>query len=123
MPTFNIGTFQMVDIEEGEGKDKKKNIKLQINKTQYTVGIGGLHNCEKSTRHIAENGYKLYGRDVASYYPRIKLNCNLFPKHIGLNYVTVYDSLVTRRLIAKNKASEISKKIEKLKEKLAKLKN
>lgn len=107
MPTFKSGTFQMVDIEEGEGKDKKKNIKLQINKTQYTVGIGGLHSCEKSTRHIAENGYKLYDRDVASYYPRIKLNCRLFPKHIGEPYLNVYNDLVERRLQAKKAKNNV----------------
>ena len=101
MPTFKSGTFLIVDIEEEKGKDKKKNIKLQINKTQYTVGIGGLHSCEKSARHIAGNGYRLYDRDVASYYPRIKLNCRLFPKHIGPSYLNVYNDLVERRLMAK----------------------
>ena len=105
MPTFKSGTFQIVEVEQDESV--KKNIKLQINKTQYTVGIGGLHSCEKSARHIAGDGYRLYDRDVASYYPRIKLNCRLFPKHIGPAYLNVYNDLVERRLLAKKAKNNV----------------
>ena len=106
MPHFKSGTFEIVDAEEESG-DKKKNIKLKINNTVYTVGIGGLHSCEKSTRHLAENGYRLIDRDVASYYPRIKLNCGFYPKHIGPAYLTVYNGLVERRLLAKKNKNNV----------------
>lgn len=107
MPSFRNGTFkQVTEVDDKDGESKRK-IKLQINNTIYTVGIGGLHSCEKSARHVAGNGYKLFDRDVASFYPKIKINCGFYPKHIGPAYLKVYGSLVDRRIAAKRAKNNV----------------
>lgn len=76
-------------------------LKIKINKSEYQMGIGGLHSCEKSAAHLSRNGYTLRDRDVASYYPMIILICQLFPGHLGRIFLSIYEKIVNRRLHAK----------------------
>lgn len=108
MPLIESGIFKNVDyydeFDSDTGKkksDKKRALKILINKTTYTIGMGGLHSNEKSTAHISDDQYILIDRDVESYYPRIILICKLFPKHIGDAFLTVYETIVNMRLTAK----------------------
>ncbi|WAX22414.1 DNA polymerase B [Pseudomonas phage MiCath] len=81
------------------------NLKLDINGTVYTMGIGGLHSTEKSTAHVCDEDseYELWDKDVTSYYPYIILILGLFPQHLGQAFLRVYRSIVERRVDAKNK--------------------
>ena len=77
-----------------------KATKLKIGEAQYQMGIGGLHSCEKSQLVRAGDGF-LFELDVASYYPSIILQQRLAPDSMGEDFLTVYQSIVTRRLKAK----------------------
>lgn len=68
---------------------------------KYRMGIGGLHSSEKSASHKAEGDFELVDWDVASYYPAIILRLGLHPETMGGAFLTVYKSLVDRRLAAK----------------------
>lgn len=94
---------------------------LQIGYSTYAMGIGGLHSTEESTSHLADENTLLIDRDVNSYYPSIILTQGLYPKHLGLNFLNVYQSLVEKRLRAKNRAKKIKGEIEKLKKMLTEL--
>lgn len=72
----------------------------------YRMGIGGLHSSEKSTAHYADENTILCDRDVASYYPRIILNCGLAPVHLGRWFLQVYNGLVEERLTAKESGNK-----------------
>lgn len=97
--------------------------KIMIGTGVYRMGIGGLHSSEKKQRVEADEEHCILDFDVASYYPNIVLNNRLFPRHIGDDFLTVYKSLVDRRLAAKSRASEIKKEIAKIKQKLYSLEN
>lgn len=106
--------FEMNDgdrLKSGKNKGNfpanKKQMKFVIGTTKYTVGMGGLHSCEKSIRHT-NDGMILRDYDVASYYPRIILNNKLFPKHIGEPFLDIYNSLVERRLKAKKAGDKVT---------------
>lgn len=101
--------------------DELAKAQIKIGKATYSMGIGGLHSCEKSQCVKAENGFMLLDVDVASYYPSIILQQNLAPKSMGLPFLRVYQSIVSRRLESKRKVSELTKEIKVLKEKLAKI--
>lgn len=90
-------------------------LKLKMGACVYRMGIGGLHSSEKSVYHIADENTLLIDRDVASYYPSIILNGELYPKHLGRAFLSVYKVLVTTRVNAKNDATRISKQIEAIK--------
>jgi hypothetical protein len=51
--------------------------------------------------------YYLIEKDVQSFYPRIVLNCELYPEHLGPMFLTVYKNLVESR-IADKKAGRIA---------------
>jgi hypothetical protein len=84
--------------------DELAKMKIKIGQCTYQMGIGGLHSTEKSVCHFAGEEYMLLDRDVASYYPAIILNGKLAPKHLGSAFLTVYQTLVDRRLHAKKQS-------------------
>ena len=81
--------------------DVIKEFEIKIGLSVYRMGNGGLHSSEKNEYHISSETSILVDNDVASYYPMIILNGNLCPQHLGQNFLTVYRSLVKRRLAAK----------------------
>jgi DNA polymerase elongation subunit (family B) len=74
---------------------------IPIGNSLYRMGIGGLHSSESCVSHVVDDDTILVDRDVASYYPMIILNQDLFPSHIGRDFLTVYRSIVEERLAAK----------------------
>lgn len=90
----------------GKG-EKWETRKVRIGESFYKVGIGGLHSCEQTQSHKADVNFRLVDRDVASYYPAIILNQSLFPEHLGRSFLTIYRSIVERRLKAKKEKNSI----------------
>lgn len=73
----------------------------------YKMGVGGLHSTEKTSSHVADENTVLCDVDVESYYPSIILNQCLYPRHLGQAFLTVYRTIVERRLEAKHKKNKI----------------
>lgn len=88
--------------------EELNNFSVRIGSSIYRMGIGGLHSSEETICHKATNDTLLIDRDVASYYPRIILNQQLFPKHLTDNFLNVYDSIVEKRLKAKASGDKVT---------------
>lgn len=104
-------------IASGGKLDMPKEIKeltLKINNTSYNLGMGGLHSMEKEQAVIPREDQILADFDVTSYYPSIILNNRLYPEHLTDNFLTVYRTIVERRIAAKRRVGEIKKEIERL---------
>lgn len=99
--------FEVLEAGSFAKPQALKDLDIVIGNTAYTIGIGGLHSKEKCVTHRADETYKLIDRDVTSYYPNIILNLQLFPKHIGYEFLNVYKALVDRRVAAKNNKDNI----------------
>ena len=80
---------------------------ININKSSYQMGIGGLHSTEKSQAIVAKDGYVLRDRDVESFYPRIILNQGLAPAHLGAAFLQSYRRIVDRRVAAKRSGNKL----------------
>jgi len=93
---FRIGANGSTDTPECIAK-----LNINVGNCNYIMGNGGLHSTEKSVSYYANEFNYLVDRDVAGYYPAIILNQRLFPSHLGEAFLTVYQTLVTRRLKAK----------------------
>lgn len=78
-----------------------KGLKVTIGEMTYKLGIGGLHSTEKSATHLTDDEYQLSDHDVASYYPRIMINNDYFPQHLGRAFIQVFETIVDTRLEAK----------------------
>lgn len=96
--------------EKGDVAEPKAigSLKFQIGGTTYQMGIGGLHSCESTVSHQSDDEYTLYDRDVTSYYPMIILNQKLYPKHLGADFLTVYKTIVDRRVAAKRAGDKVT---------------
>lgn len=84
-----------------------KELNLQIAGGIYRMGIGGLHSSEQCVKHEADDHTVIVDRDVTSYYPQIILNQELYPHHLGPNFLRVYSQLVQRRLAAKAAGNKV----------------
>lgn len=76
-------------------------MRITIGKSTYQMGMGGLHSTEKSCYHLEDDDYIIADFDVTSYYPSIILNCKLYPKQLGTEFLTIYKDIVEERIIAK----------------------
>ena len=78
-----------------EGRD------IQIGGGRYRIGIGGMHSNEERRFLRSTDDSSLIDLDVASYYPSIILQQKLAPGALGVRFLSVYKSIVERRLAAK----------------------
>lgn len=93
--------------------DEINNFKVNIGNATYRMGIGGLHSSESNVAHLADDDHLLVDRDVAGYYPSITIQTNLYPNHLGPDFLKVYKKLVARRLEAKrNKNMAVSENLK-----------
>lgn len=82
--------------------------KITIGKSTYKMGIGGLHSTESCVSHYATDNRQLIDIDVASYYPFIILEQGLYPPQCGPMFLTVYKSIVDRRIAAKKAKDSVT---------------
>lgn len=84
-----------------------KALNITINKTDYKLGIGGLHSQESAQTIICNDVMRLEDIDVDSFYPRIILNNRYAPQGIEEVFMQVYEhDLVNPRLENKHKAND-----------------
>jgi hypothetical protein len=76
-------------------------LKIRIGKSLYKMGMGGLHSTESTIAQKADDETDLEDTDVASYYPRIILNNEYVPEHLGPVYLEAYGGIVEERLVLK----------------------
>ncbi|CAK9249998.1 unnamed protein product [Sphagnum jensenii] len=81
---------------------------VKVNGKVYRIGIGGLHSTEKCVAYKASADEFLLDRDVVSYYPSIILNEELYPEHLGRDFLKVYRSIVNRRIAAKKAGDKVT---------------
>lgn len=82
--------------------------KISFNGAEYQLGIGGIHSRESSQTIIAKDDELLFDVDVASYYPYLIIDGKYYPKHLTPEFLTVYESIVNRRIEAKRKKDTVT---------------
>ena len=99
---FKINKLGSVDLPS-----KLRNEPIVVGDREYQMGIGGLHSKEKSQTVVPDDDQFLIDKDVASYYPAIILNNELYPLHLGPTFLEVYQKIVTERLQAKKAGNKV----------------
>jgi len=85
-----------------------KESRIKIGQAEYQMGIGGLHSCEQRQCIRADGGMVLADYDVASYYPSVIMQQQLAPNAFGKPFLTLYQSLIRRRLEAKRSGDKVT---------------
>ena len=89
---------------EGPTKVKKSDKRgrlVEINKTRYRMGIGGLHSEDEHMHYVAGGGYRLFDKDVTGYYPNLIVNAGLYPESCGPSFTIHFNNIKLEREAAK----------------------
>lgn len=79
-----------------------KDVVVWIAGKKYRMGTGGLHSCESCQVVEANEDYGIEDIDATGFYANLILTQDLFPAHIGKDFLDVYQTLVARRTQAKH---------------------
>lgn len=71
-------------------------LNVVINGFRYDYGTGGIHGAKQGTIHSTEDR-KLKTLDVASYYPNLAIENEVYPAHLGKTFCKVYKNLYEMR--------------------------
>lgn len=68
---------------------------------EHTIRLGGIHSNNPAEEIDETESHFLIDLDVVSYYPRLLINGRYYPKHLGPQFVDVYErDIVNERLRA-----------------------
>lgn len=109
MPAEIVGRKKKIDKATKKViQEKVDPLLIHMGGSTYKMGVGGLHSTEEKISHYANDDVILRDADVASYYPAILLNCQLYPEHLGPAFLDVYRSIRERRISAKRAKDKVT---------------
>lgn len=81
---------------------------------KYSVGVGGIHSENKPEIIIPKEDEMLIDIDVASLYPSMIIEYKFYPKHLGPEFLEVYNQVKDERIEAKHNGIKTKDKTLKL---------
>jgi hypothetical protein len=85
-----------------------ENITVNIAGSDTAMSIGGIHSCEKSISHYADDEYEIVDADCTSFYPSIIITQKLVPELLGNTFLKVYSSAKDKRVVAKKNGDKVT---------------
>lgn len=74
---------------------------FEIGGVVHNISLGGLHSINNAEIIIPNEDELLIDYDVDSFYPSCLIVNNLYPKHLGIEFVDIYKSIRDERVEAK----------------------
>jgi len=94
--------FQIKESGHPELPDSLKNKVIELGDKSYKIGLGGLHSIDCAGMFTPDDEHMIIDVDVTSYYPAIITQTGWYPPQTGPEFNAVYQSIVDRRVEAKN---------------------
>ena len=88
--------------------------KFLLGGVEHTFGMGGLHSVANPECFYAKDGYLLRDDDVASLYPSLVIQNNIYPRHLGQKFIDVYKKIRDDRIEAKRSRNKLKNETYKL---------
>jgi DNA polymerase elongation subunit (family B) len=73
---------------------------------KYKLGIGGIHSDDKPGIFTSTDTELIIDCDIASMYPTLIVNNNLYPSHLSRLFLDLYKKIILQRLEAKKLGNE-----------------
>ena len=109
-----LDCLKQVRVPIGSDSDDKWEIKFEVGGIVHTYGLGGLHSENDPEIFEANESIDLIDSDVTSLYPSIILQNNLFPAHLGKEFLDVYKTIYDQRVSAKKEGRDTENETLKL---------
>ncbi len=91
------------------GKKKDLEYKFTFNGSTYTIALGGIHSIDPPRIIRPKVNEILIDADIGSQYPNAINKRELFPAHLGKEWLIGYKDIIQKRILAKkNKQINIS---------------
>lgn len=74
---------------------------VKFDNTNYSIGVGGIHSVDTPVHWKETADTKIVSADIASMYPSCIIINNIYPQHLGEDFVSVLKDLTAERLAAK----------------------
>lgn len=79
---------------------------FEYNGFQIDYGTGGVHGCIKAGVYESNDEYIIVDADIASMYPNLAITLNLYPEHLGEEFLDVYENGIVKPRIAAKRAGD-----------------
>lgn len=96
-PEFRRIHQWMLAQEISETKGVFKDVSATVNGMTFHYGTGGIHGSVSSRVFYSDTDYVIEDVDVASQYPNIAIVNNLYPHHLGPEFVPIYAGVIDER--------------------------
>lgn len=86
-------------------KGEKKEFEYSVNfhGYQFDFGLGGSHGCCSPGVYESNDEWIILDLDVSSLYPSIAKSLNLYPAHLGPEFMKLYSEFIDKRIAEKHK--------------------
>lgn len=93
-------------------KGCQENLNIVYKGFQYDFGVGGIHGSISSGIYKSDNEYSIIDIDVTSFYPKLGIENNLYPEHLGTQFPIIYNEVFeTRQTYPKKSAPNLGLKL------------
>lgn len=90
-----------VNLKKKDKKAKKQEFEFTYNGTTYLIAKGGIHSKDKPRSIKPLENEILRDADIGSQYPNSLAKRELYPKHLGKEWIVGYKDIIQKRLQAK----------------------
>lgn len=98
-----VDKFKSTTVYNGELKGALS-YSVVYNGIKLDYGVGGCHACIKSGVYNASDEIMILDIDADGLYPNLAINQRLYPEHLGLGFLDIYDGeIVSVRMKEKHK--------------------
>lgn len=81
---------------------------FEYNGFEVVLGTGGIHGCIKPGVYESSDSHVIIDSDVASLYPSLAIVNDLYPEHLGEEFIEIYkNGIVEPRLEAKRSGDKV----------------
>ena len=88
------------------GMKKEFSASILFHGIMFDFGTGGSHACCKPGIYKSDDENIILDLDVSSLYPSIARSLNLYPQHLGPEFMKLYEQFIDARIAEKHKPKE-----------------
>jgi hypothetical protein len=85
------------------GEKKEFEYSVIFHGYKFDFGLGGTHGCCESGVYESDNENIIVDLDVSSLYPSIAKSLQLYPAHLGTEFINLYSEFIDKRIAEKHK--------------------
>ena len=73
---------------------------------KFDFGLGGSHGCIEPGVYESDDYWMILDLDVSSLYPSVANSLQLYPEHLGIQFMQQYSEFIKRRIAEKHKPKD-----------------